>query len=165
MTIRILITGGTIDCERIEQGDKYVFEKTYLPEMLKQGRCKLDIKSQVLFLKRSIFTTDEDRENILHTCKDCKENKIIITHGTDTMRETAQVLGKEIKDKTIVLLGAMIPFNQEKSDALFNLGCAVSAVQSLPNGIYVTMNGKIFDWDNFKKNKELGVFEVEPPAL
>src|SRR3989344_8478024 len=100
MTIRILITGGTIDCERIEQGDKYVFDKTHLPEMLEQGRCKLDIESQVLFLKDSIYTTDEDRNKILQTCKDCKEDKIIITHGTDTMVETAQILGRNIKNKT-----------------------------------------------------------------
>ena len=160
MTIRILLTGGTIDCERIEQGDKYVFDKTHLPEMLEQGRCKLDIESQVLFLKDSIYTTDEDRKKILLTCKDCDEDRIVILHGTDTMPETARILGKEIKDKTIVLLGAMIPFNQKKSDALFNLGCAVSAVQSLPKGVYITMNGKIFKWDNVKKNKELGLFET-----
>ena len=160
MGIRILLTGGTIDCERIEQGDKYVFDKTHLPEMLEQGRCKLDIESQVLFLKDSIYTTDEDRKKILLTCKDCKEDKIIILHGTDTMPETARVLGNEIKDKTIILLGAMIPYNQKKSDALFNLGCAVSAVQSLPKGVYITMNGKIFKWDNVKKNKDLGLFET-----
>jgi L-asparaginase len=160
MTIRILLTGGTIDCERIEQGDKYVFDETHLPEMLEQGRCKLDIESQVLFLKDSIYTTDEDRKKILLTCKDCDEDRIVILHGTDTMPETARILGKEIKDKTIVLLGAMIPFNQKKSDALFNLGCAVSAVQSLPKGVYITMNGKIFKWDNVKKNKELGLFET-----
>ena len=103
--------------------------------------------------------TDEDREKILQSCKDCEEDKIIITHGTDTMVETAQVLGKNIKDKTIVLVGAMIPYNQEKSDALFNLGCAVSAVQILPKGVYIAMNGKIFSWDNVRKNKELGLFE------
>ena len=160
MTIKILITGGTIDCERIEQGDKYFFDKTHLPEMLEQGRCKLDIESQVLFLKDSIYTTEEDRKKILQTCRDCKEDEIMITYGTDTMPETAQILGKEIKNKTIVLFGAMIPFNQEKSDALFNFGCAVSAVQSLPKGVYIVMNGKIFEWDNVKKNKELGLFET-----
>ena len=159
MTIKLLITGGTIDCERIEENDKYVFEKTHLPEMLEQGRCKIDIDSQILMLKDSIYMTDEDREKILQSCKDCEEDKIIITHGTDTMVETAQVLGKNIKDKTIVLVGAMIPYNQEKSDALFNLGCAVSAVQILPKGVYIAMNGKIFSWDNVRKNKELGLFE------
>jgi len=157
--IRLFITGGTIDVEKVEEGDKYIFDKTYLPQMLEQGRCKVDIKSQVLFLEDSIYTTDEDREKILQSCKDCTEDKIIITHGTDTMAETAQMLGKVIKDKTIVLLGAMVPFNQPKSDALFNLGCAISAVQSLPKGVYITMNGKIFSWDNVGKNKELGLFE------
>ncbi len=160
MTIKLFITGGTIDCERIEDKDKYVFEKTHLPEMLNQGRCKVDIANQVLIMKDSIYMTNEDREKILQSCKDCKEDKIIITHGTDTMVETAQVLGKNLKNKTIVLLGAMVPYNQEKSDALFNLGCAVSAVQSLPKGVYIIMNGKIFSWDNVRKNKELGLFET-----
>ena len=95
----------------------------------------------------------------MQSCKDCTEDKIIITHGTDTMSETAQILGKVIEDKTIVLLGAMVPFNQPKSDALFNLGCAISAVQFLPKGVYITMNGKIFSWDNVRKNKEQGLFE------
>ncbi len=160
MIIKLLITGGTIDCERIESKDKYIFEKTHLPEMLKQGKCRFDIESQVLMMKDSIYMTDEDREKILQSCKDCKQDKIIITHGTDTMVETAQVLGKNIRNKTIVLLGAMIPYNQKNSDALFNLGYAVSAVQSLPKGIYITMNGKIFSWNNVRKNKELGLFET-----
>lgn len=157
--IRLFITGGTIDVEKIEEGDKYVFYKTYIPKMIEQGKCKIDIKSQVLFLKDSIYTTNEDREKILQNCKDCTEDQIIVTHGTDTMPETARMLGKVITDKTIVLLGAMVPFNQPKSDALFNLGCAISAVQSLPKGVYITMNGKIFSWDNVRKNKELGLFE------
>ena len=110
-------------------------------------------------MKDSIYMTDRDREKILQSCKDCKEDKIIITHGTDTMVQTAQVLGKSIKNKTIILSGAMIPYNQEKSDALFNLGCAVLAMQSLPKGIYITMTGKIFSWDNIRKNKEHGLFE------
>jgi len=157
--VRLFITGGTIDVDKIEAGDKYIFDKTYIPQMLEQARCKVHIKSQVLFLKDSIYTTDNDREKILQSCKDCTDSKIIITHGTDTMPETAQILGKADIDKTIVLLGAMLPFNQPRSDALFNLGCAVSAVQSLPKGVYITMNGKIFSWDNVRKNKELGLFE------
>mgnify|MGYP000094191146 CR=1 FL=1 len=160
MAIKLFITGGTIDCKRIEENGKYVFEKTHLPEMLEQGRCKVDIDNQVLMLKDSIYITDSDREKILQSCKDCKEDKIIIAHGTDTMVETVQVLGKNIRDKTIVLFGAIVPFNQEKSDALFNLGCAVSAVQTLPKGVYITMNGKIFSWDNVRKNKELSIFET-----
>jgi len=158
MTIKLLITGGTIDCEYIE-GDKYFFKKTHLPEMLEQGKCKLDIQEEIIMLKDSIYMIDEDRTKILQACKDCNEDKIIITHGTDTMVETAQVLGKNIKNKTIVLLGAMVPFNQKKSDGLFNLGCAVSAVQCLSKGIYITMNGSIFNWNNVRKNKTLGLFE------
>lgn len=157
--IKLFITGGTIDVDKIEEGDKYIFDETKTPQMIEQARCKVDIKSQVLFLKDSLYATDEDREKILQNCKDCIENKIIVTHGTDTMPETAQMLGKEIADKTIVLLGAMVPYNQPNSDALFNLGCAISAVQSLSKGVYITMNGKIFSWDNVRKNKELGLFE------
>lgn len=160
MAIKLFITGGTIDCEREDKEGNYIFGETYIPKMLKQGRNKKDIMTKLLMLKHSSNMTKEDRKKILQNCKDCKEDKIIITHGTDTMVETARVLGKEIKDKTIVLLGAMIPYNQENSDALFNLGCAVSAVQSLSNGVYITMNGKIFNCDNIKKNKELGEFQT-----
>jgi len=95
----------------------------------------------------------------LQSCKNCSEDKIVITHGTDTMPETAKVLGKNIKDKTIVLLGSMIPYSFGGSDALFNLGCAISAVQILPKGVYITMNGKIFPYDNVRKNKEIGEFQ------
>jgi L-asparaginase len=102
--------------------------------------------------------TDEDREKILQNCKNCAEDKIIITHGTDTMVETAKILGKGIKNKVIVLLGAIVPYNQNKSDALFNLGCAISAAQSLSNGIYITMNGKIFSCSDVRKNKDTGEF-------
>ncbi len=160
MPIQLFITGGTIDVEKIEEGKKYIFGKSYSPEMLDQSRCKVRIESQVLFSKDSLFTTDSDREKILDSCKNCKSDKIIITHGTDSMPKTAQILGKNIKDKTIVLLGAIVPYNQKKSDALFNLGCAISAVQSLPLGIYITMNGLIFSWDNVRKNKEEDLFEV-----
>ena len=124
MALRILITGGTIDCERIEEGDRYVYGESYVPGMLEQGRCGVDVRCEVVFLKRSLYATDEDRDRILQACKGCAENRIIVTHGTDSMTETARVLGREVKDKTIVLLGAMMPFNREGSDALFNLGCA-----------------------------------------
>ena len=159
MIIKLFITGGTIDCERIEPENKYIFEETHLPEMLKQARNRVDVESVTLMFKDSIYMTDSDREKILEGCKSCKEDKIIITHGTDTMIETAQVLGKNIKDKTIVLLGAMIPYNQKNSDALFNLGSAITAVQLLPRSVYITMNGKIFSRDNVRKNKKLQEFE------
>jgi len=159
MAIKILITGGTIDKEYDELNGELIFTKSHLPKILKEARCKIDIELKTVMLKDSLFTTDSDRKEILQNCKNCEEDKIIITHGTDTMPETAKVLGENIKDKTIVLLGAMIPYVFSGSDALFNLGCAVSAVQILPKGVYITMNGKIFSWDNIKKNKEIGEFE------
>jgi len=158
--IKIFITGGTIDCLLIKDNEEYSFGDTNIPKLLDQGRCKLEIKSEVLMMKDSLLITEEDRNIILDNCANCNETQIVITHGTDTMVETAKVLGKNISDKTIVLLGAMIPYNQENSDAMFNLGCAISAAQTLPYGIYITMNGKIFSWNNVKKNKALGIFET-----
>ena len=110
--------------------------------------------------KDSRFVTDEDRELILKTCKESKEDKIIITHGTETMSKTAEFLGKEGLEKTIVLLGAFTPANREESDALFNLGSAIAAVQLLLVGVYVTMSGNIFSWNNIRKNMETGLFET-----
>jgi len=137
-----------------------IFPSSYLPKMLKQARCKVDVSLETIMLKDSREITDLDREEIFKSCINAEEEKIIITHGTDTMVETAQVLEKNIKDKTVVLLGAMIPYSFGNSDALFNLGCAVSAVQSLPKGVYITMNGKIFSCDKVRKNKEIGEFET-----
>jgi len=160
MAIKLFITGGTIDCEKVDPTTgKYIFSETHLPEMLKQGKNKAKIDLEVLMLKDSNYMTDSDKEVILQKCMSCDEDKIVITHGTDTMVETAQVLGENIKDKTIVLLGAMVPYNQENSDALFNLGGAINVVQLLPKGVYITMNGKIFSWNNVRKNKKLQEFE------
>ncbi len=128
--------------------------------MLKQGRCNADINLKILMLKDSIYMTDLDRKKILQSCKEYKEDKIIITHGTDSMVKTAQLLGQNIKDKTIILLGAIAPYNQKQSDALFNLGGGIIAVQLLPKGVYITMNGKIFLWNKVRKNKKAGVFEI-----
>lgn len=133
MSLRILITGGTIDCDAISPENQYSFDKTHLPEMLKQARVTEKPEIETLFLKDSTHMTDGDREVILEACKSSREQKILITHGTDTMAQTAQTLGKSglAKTKTIVLLGAMIPYNQDHSDALFNLGCAFASVQIL----------------------------------
>jgi len=160
MAIRILITGGTIDKEYNQLNGELIFTKSHLPEMLKQAKCKVAIELETVVLKDSLYMDDSDREKILQRCKDCKEDKIVITHGTDTMIETAKVVGGgNIKNKTIVLLGAMVPYTFGNSDALFNLGCAIAAVQFLPKGVYITMNGKIFSWDNVRKNKKIGEFE------
>lgn len=159
MTIKLLLTGGTIDKHYNELNGDLGFSETHIDEMLKQARCHVDLSIQQVMLKDSLQMQDEDREQILESCLASGENQIVITHGTDTMVDTAEVLGQRIKEKTIVLLGAMIPYTLKTSDALFNLGCAISAVQCLNAGVYITMNGKIFPWNDVKKNKNIGQFE------
>jgi len=159
MKIKILITGGTVDKVYNELTGKLMFDDSHLGEMLERSRSTLGIDLEVLFLKDSLDMDDEDRSLILSKCLESSVDKIVITHGTDTMIETAKLLGSKIKNKTVVLFGAMIPYSVNNSDALFNLGAALSAVQSKENGVYVTMNGKLFDFDKVEKNKVLGVFE------
>ena len=159
MTIRIFITGGTFDKEYDELNGELFFKDTHLPEMLKLGRCKLNTDNRTLMMIDSSSMTDSDREIILENVKRVKEDKILITHGTDTMVETAKVLGKKIEDKTLVLTGAIIPYTFGSSDGLFNLGAALAFVQTLPRGVYISMNGKCFSWDNVRKNKQTGKFE------
>ena len=158
-TIRILIAGGTIDKEYDPLTGELIFAKSHLSNILNQVRCKARFILEEVMLKDSLQMRSEDREEILKKCVDCLENRIIVTHGTDTMVETGRVLGTNVKSKTIVLVGAMIPYAFGASDALFNLGCAFAAVQALRQGVYITMNGKIFRWDNVIKNKESGEFE------
>lgn len=164
MSIRIIITGGTFDKNFNKITGGFEFEKSHLPEMLKQAMCTVSTVSETVMLKDSLYMTEEDRQQILARCQGATEDQIIITHGTDTMVETAHVLGNRIKNKTIVLIGAMIPYSLIYSDALFNLGCAFTAVQALPAGVYITINGKIFTWDKVRKNKQIGEFEELPAA-
>ncbi|MCW3127623.1 MAG: asparaginase [Bacteroidetes bacterium] len=159
MAIKIFITGGTFDKEYDEINGKLYFNDTHLPEILGLGRCRLDVKIRTLMMIDSLEMTDHDRELIVNACRKCEENRIVITHGTDTMEVTARALGESIKDKTIVLTGAMIPYKFGSSDGLFNLGTALAFVQSLSPGVYVAMNGKYFTWDNVRKNKSKGTFE------
>jgi len=161
MQIKILVTGGTIDKVYNELTGELTFDNSHLNEMLERSRSTVAIDSEVLFLKDSLDMTNEDRNLILSKCLECNENKVVITHGTDTMVETAQLLGEEIKDKVVILFGSMIPYSIDNSDALFNLGVALSAVQSKENGVYITMNGKVFNWNNVYKNKDKGLFEVQ----
>ncbi len=156
--IRIFITGGTIDKEYNPVTGELTFGKSHLTNMLNQVRCRAKVIIEEIMLKDSLQMRSEDREEILEKCVACPENRIIITHGTDTMVETAGVLGKNLKGKTAVLVGALIPYAFGASDALFNLGCAFSAVQTLSEGVYITMNGKIFQWDHVRKNRESGEF-------
>lgn len=159
MPLRIFITGGTFDKEYNELDGKLFFKDTHLPEMLKLGRCKVPVEIRTLMLVDSLEMTDADRQIIVEQCRKCKEDRIVITHGTDTMEETARVLGKSITGKTVILTGAMVPYKFGSSDGLFNLGSALAFADTLPHGIYVAMNGRCFMWDNVKKNKKTGEFE------
>jgi L-asparaginase len=159
MAIRIFITGGTFDKEYNELNGELYFKDTHLHDLLEMGRCRAAVEIRTLMMVDSLEMTDEDRELIAHQCINCDEDKIILTHGTDTMAQTAKMLAKKIKNKTIVLTGAMIPIKFGSSDGLFNLGSALAFVQSLPHGVYVAMNGRYFMADNVRKNKESGVFE------
>jgi len=158
MAIRIFITGGTFDKEYNELNGELFFKDSHLPEMLKLGRCKADVELRTLMMIDSLNMSNNDRNLIAHHCETVAENKIIITHGTDTMAETAKLLAEKIKNKTIVLTGAMVPYKFGSSDGLFNLGSALAFVQTLPNGIYIAMNGKYFNADNVRKNKQTGEF-------
>ena len=159
MGVRILATGGTFDKEYNELNGELFFTKTHIREVLALGRCKLPLALTTLMLKDSLYMTNKDREEILKACKKTKEKNIVITHGTDTMEETAKYLGNKIKDKTVVLTGAMIPYKFGSSDGIFNLASALSFAQALPHGVYVAMNGKLFTFDNVTKNKRRGIFE------
>ncbi len=159
MAIRIFITGGTFDKEYNELNGELFFKDSHLPEMLKLGRCKIDVEIRTLMMIDSLGMTDDDRRIIAHQCETCDENKIVITHGTDTMTDTAKLLASLIKNKTIVLTGAMIPYKFGSSDGLFNLGSALAFVQTLPSGVYIAMNGKYFNWNNVRKNKQTAEFE------
>jgi L-asparaginase len=159
MSIRIFITGGTFDKEYNELNGQLYFKDTHINELLKLGRCRVDVDIRTLMMVDSLEMTDDDRQLIARQCQNSDEDKIIITHGTDTMAETAAVLAKEISNKTIVLTGAMIPYKFGSSDGLFNLGSALAFVQALPKGVYVAMNGRYFTWDNVRKNKQTGGFE------
>lgn len=157
--IKIFSTGGTFDKEFNELNGELYFKKTQLHELLDLGRSQLNVKVETLMMIDSLNMTDDERQYIIKKCQKEASQRIIITHGTDTMVETAKILAKNIQDKTIILTGAMIPIKFGSSDGLFNLGSALSFVQILGPGIYITMNGRYFNWDNVKKNKKLGIFE------
>ena len=159
MAIRIFITGGTFDKEYNELTGQLFFKDTHINELLEKGRCKVPVEIRTLMMIDSLDMTDHDRDLIAHQCNQCEENKIVITHGTDTMSETAKALAEKVKNKTVVLTGAMIPIKFGSSDGLFNLGSALAFAQTLAPGVYVAMNGRYFHWDNFQKNKQTGIFE------
>jgi L-asparaginase len=157
--IRIIITGGTFDKHYDEIRGNLTFKETHLPEILKFVRCTVPIELEVNQLIDSLDMQTANRLWILESCRRAREEQIVITHGTDTMAETAAVLGKANLGKTIVMTGAMVPYIFNNSDAVFNLGCALMVVQLVPVGVYIAMNGRLFAWDDVRKNRELGVFE------
>ena len=159
MSVRILVTGGTFDKEYDEITGELYFKDTHMREILELGRSKLKVKIRTLMLIDSLEMTDADRNLILENCKAVDESQIVITHGTDTMTITAKVLASANLGKTIVLTGAMIPYKFGSSDGLFNFGGALAFVQALGPGVYIAMNGRVFDWDKVIKNKKTGVFE------
>jgi L-asparaginase len=164
--IRIFVTGGTFDKEYNELTGSLAFKDTHLPEMLRLGRSRVEVSIRTLMMIDSLDMTDTDRSLIVDECRRTAEARILITHGTDTMVETAAALAAALASalppgggKTIVLTGAMIPYAFGSSDGLFNLGSAISFVQVLAPGVYLAMNGRCFEWDHVRKNKETGVFE------
>jgi len=159
MTIRVFVTGGTFDKEYNELTGELYFKESHLPEMLRLGRCNLAVEVRTLMMIDSLQMTDDDRQIIQQHCRHVPESRIVITHGTDTMVETAGVLARAIADKTIILTGAMIPYKFGSSDGLFNLGSALAFAQTLPPGIYVAMNGRYFPWNRVRKNRQTGMFE------
>ncbi len=159
MTIKVFVTGGTFDKEYNDLDGQLFFKDTHLPEILALGRSRINVDIRTLMMIDSLNMTYNDRETIAQNCIKVNEDKILITHGTDTMVETARVLAKKIKNKTIILTGAMVPYVFRSSDGLFNLGSALAFVQTLPRGVYIAMNGRYFNWDNCKKNKKAGEFE------
>ncbi len=159
MTIRIFITGGTFDKEYNEINGQLYFKDSHLHELLEKGRNKVSVQIRTLMMIDSLEMTAGDRDLIVQQCISCPEERIIITHGTDTMTETAKILAGQIHHKTVVFTGAMIPIKFGSSDGLFNLGSALAFAQSLPAGVYVAMNGRCFHWNNVRKNKQTGIFE------
>lgn len=159
MSLRIIATGGTFDKHYNELNGTLGFAESHLPDVLARSRMTVPVALEVLPLLDSLDMQDVDRERVLTSCTASAESAIVIVHGTDTMKDTAAVLGAASLAKTVVLTGAMIPYSIAKSDAQFNLGFATAAAQLLPAGVYVAMNGQVFAWDNVTKNRTAGVFQ------
>jgi L-asparaginase len=159
VTIRIIITGGTFDKHYDEIRGNLTFKDSHLPEILAFVRCTVPIELELNQLIDSLDMQASSRQQVLESCRRAPEDRIVITHGTDTMVETAEVLGKAGLAKTIVMTGAMVPYIFTNSDAVFNLGSAITAVQVLPPGVWITMSGRVFAWDRVRKNRDRGIFE------
>src|ERR1043166_9208743 len=162
MSIRILATGGAFDKEYNERTGQLYFKDTHVAEMLRLGRSRVDVTIDTVMMLDSLDMTEADRERIVQHCREAPEERIVITHVTDTMTETAAAIARAVTAKTVVLSGAMVPYAFGSSDGLFNLGSALSFAQALPPGVYIAMNGQCFPWDRVRKNRERGEFEEIP---
>ena len=169
MSLRIIVTGGTFDKKYDAIRGQLGFKETHLPEIIERVRCGLTIEVETVGLIDSLDMQAEDRQRVLEACRQAQESMIVITHGTDTMAETAALLGETMRagddalaGKRIVLTGAMVPYSVSGSDALFNLGSAIAAAQLVPAGVYIAMNGRCFPWHAVRKDRTRGVFEGEP---
>ena len=160
MTLRILATGGTFDKHYDPLTGGLIFADCHLPEALRCARITVGLTLEELPPLDSLDMQDADRAGILAACRSAPEKQVVIVHGTDTMTDTARVLGNAVLDKTVILTGAMVPFEIAGSDALFNLGFACGVAQTLPAGIYIAMNGAVFEWDKVEKNRAAGRFEA-----
>lgn len=157
--IKIFATGGTFDKDYDEKNGKLYFKKTHMNEILALGRSKVDVSIETLMMLDSLDMKEKDRKLIVEKCKATVEDQVVITHGTDTMTTTAKALGAKNLKKTIVITGAMIPYKFGTSDGLFNIASALAYVQTMPNGVYIAMNGRVFNYNKVIKNKETGIFE------
>jgi L-asparaginase len=158
--IRILVTGGTFDKEYDEVRGRLFFKDTHVQEMLEKGRSRVPVSIRTLMMIDSLDMTDADRALVVEQCRQSEVDRIVVTHGTDTMVETARAIAAaNLAGKTVVLTGAMIPYAFGSSDGLFNLGSALSFAQVLPPGVYVAMNGQHFRWDDVRKNRDTATFE------
>jgi L-asparaginase len=162
--IRLFVTGGTFDKEYDEIGGRLYFKETHVPEMLRLARCRVEVRLETLMMMDSLDMSDADRARIVAGCRSCAERRIVVTHGTDTMADTARALHAADVGKTVVLTGAMVPYAFGSSDGLFNLGSALSFAQVLPPGVYVAMNGRCLPGDRVRKDRQTGIFEALPPA-
>ncbi len=160
MAIRIFVTGGTFDKEYNELTGELYFQDSHIQEMLRKGRCRVDVRVRTLMMEDSLTLDDGDRDMMRTHCARCPEERIVITHGTDTMEATARHLAEAALPKTIVLTGAMVPYTFGSSDGMFNLGSALAYAQCLPHGVYVAMNGRCFHGDNVRKDRKTGSFET-----
>jgi len=159
MEIKIFTTGGTIDKIYFDQKSSYQVGEPAVDELLREANVTVPYRCETIMRKDSLDLSDEDRQKIYDTIAVDDHRQIIITHGTDTMIQTARKLQPLASDRVIVLTGSMMPAKFKSSDAVFNIGCAVIAVQTLPPGVYLAMNGQIFEPDKSRKNVELNRFE------